>query len=116
MKKNALIITNTLLCLGLAAGLLAGCASEKEDADKSSNKPAGLAAEAKISKADAEQIAMTKVPNGKIKEAELERENGHLQWSFDMVAPGQAEDTITEVNIDAITGDVIAIGTEKDND
>jgi uncharacterized membrane protein YkoI len=102
------VITNTLLCLGLAAGLLAGCASEKEGADNSS--------QAKISKADAEKIAMAKVPNGTIKEAELEKENGHLQWSFDMAAPGQAEDTVTEVNVDAITGDVISVGTEKDND
>ena len=115
MKKNTLILTNTLLGLGLAAGLLAGCASDKEGEDKSS-KPSGLAAEAKISKADAEKIAMEKVPNGTIKEAELERENGHLQWSFDMAAPGQAEDTVTEVNVDAISGEVISVGTEKDND
>jgi len=73
-------------------------------------------AEAKLSKADAEQIAMDKVPNGTIKEAELERENGHLQWSFDMAAPGQASGTVTEVNVDAITGDIISIGTEKDDD
>lgn len=115
MKKNTLIISNTLLCLGLAAGLLVGCASEKEG-DNGSSKESKLMAEAKISKADAEQIALTKVPNGTIKEAELERENGHLQWSFDMAAPGQAEGTITEVNVDAITGEVINVGTEKDND
>lgn len=109
-----------LLCLGLAAGLMAGCASEKgekgESEGQSPNKEAQLQAEAKISKADAEQIALAKVPNGTIKECELERENGHLQWSFDMAAPGQAEDTVTEVNVDAITGDVISVGTEKDND
>jgi uncharacterized membrane protein YkoI len=105
MKKNTLVITNSLLSLGLAAGLLAGCASGKSENS-----------EAKISKADAEKIAMTKVPNGTIKEAELEKENGHLQWSFDMAAPGQAENTITEVNIDAITGAVLSVGTEKDSD
>jgi uncharacterized membrane protein YkoI len=112
MKQNLLFKTKTLLCVGLTAGLLAGCASEKEG----SNKESSLAAQAKISKADAESIAMTKVPNGKIKEAELERENGHLQWSFDMVAPGQADDTVTEVNVDAISGEVLSVGTEKDND
>jgi uncharacterized membrane protein YkoI len=105
MKKNTRLITNTLLGLGLVAGLMVGCASQK-----------GLNKEAKLSKADAEKIAMDKVPNGTIKEAELERENGHLQWSFDMAAPGQASGTVTEVNIDAITGDVISIGTEKDDD
>lgn len=116
MKKNIVTSTKTLLCLGLAAGWLVGCASEKEGADHSSNKQSQLMSEAKISKADAEQIAMSKVPNGTIKEAELERENGHLQWSFDMAAPGQAEDTVTEVNIDAMTGAILSVGTEKDND
>ena len=115
MKKYILIKTSTLLCLGLAASLLAGCASDKEDAEKSS-APTGLAAQAKLSKADAEKIAMERVPNGTIKEAELEKENGHLQWSFDMAAPGQAADTITEVNVDAISGTVLSVGTEKDND
>jgi len=50
------------------------------------------------------------VPNGTIKESELEREHGHLQWSFDMAVPDQKD--ITEVNIDAITGDVLNIGQE----
>ena len=88
-----------IVCLILAAGVIAGCESEK--ADKS---------EAKISRADAEKIAMAKIPNGAIKEGELEHEKGHLQWSFDMTTP-DSKDTM-EVNIDAITGEVISVGKD----
>jgi uncharacterized membrane protein YkoI len=98
--KNMTIARSTVLCLGLAAGLLAGCATENEQS------------EAKLSKADAEKIAMARVPDGTIKESELEKEHGKLQWSFDMATPGGG-DEITEVNIDAITGAVISVGKEK---
>ena len=100
----------TALTLGLAASLLAGCASDEDEKGEKADNHAKLQAQAKISKADAEAIAMSKVPNGTIKESELEKENGHLQWSFDMTTPDRKD--ITEVNIDAITGDVLNIGKE----
>lgn len=110
MKMKIMRITvPTVLSLGLAAGLMAGCASEDEKGEKSDSQ-AHLKAQARISKEDAEAIAMSKVPNGTIKESELEKENGHLQWSFDMTVPDRKD--ITEVNIDAITGDVLNIGHE----
>ncbi|HEV2327775.1 MAG TPA: PepSY domain-containing protein [Verrucomicrobiae bacterium] len=99
----------TALSLGLAAGLLAGCASEDEKGEKSDSQ-VQLQSQAKITKEQAEAIAMAKVPNGTIKESELEKENGHLQWSFDMTVPDRKD--ITEVNIDAKTGDVLNIGHE----
>lgn len=99
-----------VLCVGLAAGLFAaGCASEDEKGENS-DKQEQLQSQAKISKEQAEAIAQAKVPNGTIKESELEHEHGHLQWSFDMTVPGQKD--ITEVNIDAISGDVLNIGQE----
>jgi hypothetical protein len=94
------------LCSALIAGLLAGCASEKHSHDKQ----AKLQAEAKVSRADAEKIALSKVPGGTIKEGELEKENGKLIWSFDVSTPGTKD--ITEVNIDAITSAVIAVDKE----
>lgn len=66
--------------------------------------------EAKISKADAEAIALKRVPNGTIKEAELEKEKGKLIWSFDVATPGTKN--ITEVNVDAITGEIVAVDVE----
>lgn len=67
--------------------------------------------EAKISEADARQTALARVPNGTIKEGELEREHGHLQWSFDIATPDTRD--ITEVNVDAVTGRVLDVSKEK---
>lgn len=106
--KNMVIKISTALCIGLTAGLLAGCASERED----SAGKAKLMAEAKISQDDAQKTALAQVPNGTIKEGELEKEHGKLQWSFDVATPGTTG--ITEVNVDAITGTVI--NTEKESE
>ena len=91
-----------IVCSVLAAVLLAGCATENQ---------AKLMAKAKISKETAQQTALAKVPNGAVKAAEIEKENGRLQWSFDVATPGTKD--ITEVNVDAITGDVISVDKES---
>jgi len=96
----------TILCGALAAGLLAGCASEKAE----SNKQSKLEAQAKVTKADAQQTALQQVPNGTVKEAEIEKEHGKLIWSFDISVPGSKD--IKEVNVDAMTGQVVNIETE----
>ncbi len=82
----------------------AGCASEQQ-------AQAELQAQAKITKAQAQQTALAKAPGGTIKEAELEKEKGKLIWSFDIATPGSPN--TTEVNVDAITGDVVGVETEK---
>src|SRR5260370_25828902 len=85
-----------LMCSTLAAALLLGlaaCVSE-------SAKEANLEAQAKITKADAEKTALAKVPNGTVKEAEIEKEKGKLIWSFDVATPGTKD--ITEVAVGAI--------------
>jgi uncharacterized membrane protein YkoI len=86
----------------LAAGLLVGCETENESQ---------LEAKAKISKADAQATALTKVPNGTVKDCELEREHGKLIWSFCFTTPDSRD--ITEVNVDAITGAVVNVEHEK---
>jgi len=90
------------LCLLLAIGLVAGCKTENESA---------LQAQAKISKADAQATALAKVPNGTVKEGELEKERGKLIWSFEITTPDTKD--ITEVNVDALTGEVVNIEHEK---
>jgi uncharacterized membrane protein YkoI len=67
---------------------------------------------AKISRANAERSALARVPNGVVKEGELEKEHGKLIWSFDIATPGSSE--ITEIHVDANTGEVIA--TEKETE
>jgi len=97
-----------VICGILAGALLAfgvtGCATEKDDQAK-------MLAEAKISKETALQTARAKVPNGTIKEGELEKEKGKLIWTFDFTIPDSKD--IKEVNVDAVTGDVVgAVETE----
>ena len=90
---------------------MAGCETEKSEHAEKEQKQAALMAKARISRETAEQTALAKVPNGTVKDAELEKEHGKLQWSFDLATP-DAKD-ITEVNIDAISGDVISIDKES---
>lgn len=97
----------TTIGMVLAAVLLAGCASEKDG----QSKQAKLMAEAKVSQADAQVTALAQVPNGTVKESELEKEHGKLIWSFDITTPSTTD--ITEVNVDAITGQVVSKDMEK---
>jgi uncharacterized membrane protein YkoI len=94
-------MTTRLLIVALLITLAVGCASQKQEAREG---------QAKISRSEAEKIALAQAPNGTIKEGELEKEKGRLIWSFDIATPG-AED-ITEVHVDARTGQVVA--TEKE--
>ena len=91
--------------------MVSGCMTEKHGGH---GKEARLEAEAKVSKADAEKIALEKVPGGTIKEGELEKEKGKLIWSFDVSTPGTKD--ITEVHVDAISGAVIAVDKETAKD
>lgn len=77
---------------------------------KSPNRPNSWP-KPKAPKADAGKTALAKVPGGTIKEAELEKEKGKLVWSFDITTPDTKD--ITEVNVDAITGDVISVEKES---
>jgi uncharacterized membrane protein YkoI len=64
----------------------------------------------KITKEQATKIALTRVPDGKIKSAELETEHGKLIWSFDISRPKTAN--ITEIQVDAKKGDIVSEQTE----
>ncbi|AHG88353.1 PepSY domain protein [Gemmatirosa kalamazoonensis] len=66
---------------------------------------AALKARAKIRGDSAKKIARAQVPNGKIRSAELEEENGKLIYSFDLKVPGKSG--FEEVNVDAVTGAVV---------
>jgi hypothetical protein len=69
---------------------------------------------AKIGKDEATHIASAQVPGGTVKEGELEKEGGRWIWSFDIATAGTAN--ITEVHVDANTGEVVRkeIETPKD--
>src|SRR5258708_10431890 len=101
MKIKTLMFSTvaTALLVGLAA-----CVSE-------SAKEANLEARAKITKADAEKTALAKVPNGTVKEAEIEEEKDKLIWSFDVATPAPTD--TTEVAGDATNGEVGFLDNEK---
>jgi hypothetical protein len=71
---------------------------------------AKLAAEAKISEADARTTALAKVPGGTVSSSELEKEHGKLIWSFDIAKVGSKN--ITEVQVDAKTGKIVSTKAE----
>lgn len=79
---------------------------DKEDADE--NSQANLMAQAKITKADAEKIALKKA-KGTVEDAELEMENGKLVYSFDI---RNKKGTITEVQVDAKNGKIVSVEEE----
>lgn len=93
---------STLAIILLSGGVTA-CASEKHN-------QAQLAAQAKVSRADAEKTALTKAPNGTVKEGELEKEKGKLVWSIDIATPGTQD--IIEVGVNAITGAIVSVEKE----
>ena len=103
---------NKFITGGILAGALAltgsfGCTTEKQEQAK-------LQAQAKINKDQAQATALAKVPNGTITESELEKEHGKLVWSFDMTTPNSTD--TTEVNVDAISGNLVNVETESGKD
>jgi hypothetical protein len=127
-QKRTIMKIKMIVCSALATALLTGCIninyeghgkqcqkgeqqekkgekSEKGEAQNQKATQAKLMAEAKVSKETAQQTALTKVPNGAIKEGELEMEKGKLIWSFCFTIPDSKD--IKEVNVDAVTGDVV---------
>jgi Peptidase propeptide and YPEB domain len=70
--------------------------------DQSKASYAALSKEAKITMEQAEKAALAKEA-GKIQEKEIEREKGRLIYSFDI----KMADGIHEVNVDAMTGEIV---------
>ena len=106
MKSTNLITTIAALVATAVLGLTSATAKDKDNPK--------LLAKAKISKAVAEKTALTKAPDGTVKDAELEEENGKLVWSFDIARPGTKN--ITEVQVDAITGKIVLVEVETPKD
>jgi len=93
----------------LMAGGLMGCSST--DYAKNPEAHERLHAEAKLDRDAAEKIALARVPGGTVREAELEKEHRRLIWSFEITTPGS--DDITEVNVDAKTGEIVSVEKES---
>jgi hypothetical protein len=68
------------------------------------NPPTSPSLHARVTRAQAEKAALTKVPGGKVKSAKLAQENGQLIWSNDIVTPKK----IAAVQVDARSGKVLS--------
>jgi uncharacterized membrane protein YkoI len=93
------------LALATALGSLAPLAASPALADEQQHQ-------AKIPIADARAKALTLVP-GKVVSEELEHERGRWIYSFEIKPTGEKGKLVKEVNIDADTGEVVGIETEK---
>jgi uncharacterized membrane protein YkoI len=98
-----------LTYLVVAAVVLAG-ASAGAQASYTRHIPDSLVKEARITEAAAAATAKARLPKATIEGVELERENGKLIYSYDLKTAGKSG--IDEVNVDAITGKVVAIAHE----
>jgi len=83
-------------------------AGEHGEEEESAEQQAKLASQAKITKEQAQEIALKRAP-GTVESGELEREHGKLIYSFDI---RNAKGTIDEVQVSAITGKIVRVEHE----
>jgi hypothetical protein len=102
MKTKTVLFT--VLCGAILVAGMIGCATGKDGEAK-------LQAQAKVSRSEAEKIALAKMPGGTIKEGEIEKEKGKVVRSFNIATPGTMD--ITEVQVDAMSGELVAIEKES---
>ena len=83
-------------------------AGEHGEEEESAEQQAKLASQAKITKEQAQEIALQRAP-GTVESGELEREHGKLVYSFDI---RNSKGTIDEVQVSAITGKIVRVEHE----
>jgi peptidase YpeB-like protein len=103
MKPKDFLLS-VILIVALSAFISSGVASDKNEAKHSG----------KITKARAERIALTKVPSGSIRSAELETTRGQRFWSVYIAKPGSKN--AKEIRVDATSGQILAVQTERPED
>jgi hypothetical protein len=98
MKCTSMVVALAGVVLALPAAYAQG--SYKKDI------PDSLVKRVKIAEDAAAATAQKRVPNGKIEGVELENEKGKLIYSYDIKTAGKSG--VDEVNVDALTGKIIA--------
>jgi hypothetical protein len=110
MRKKAAITTGVAaavlsggLALALNGGGTASAARTAAGASAAPARPTASPSVTKISRSEAEQIALAAVPGGRVTSAELESEHGVPVWSVRVSKGGVRHD----LDINAYTGKVI---------
>ena len=105
MKFGTMVIMGAGVML-FGIGGQASAQAPQAAARKAGTSQAALRKEAKIAERDARKTALAQVPGGKVQSHELEREKGKLIYSYDIKVAGHSG--IEEVNVDAMTGAIVA--------
>ncbi len=98
--RKSLVIASVLALLGILPALMVFSRSASSSPDSG-----------RVSLARAERVALRQVHHGKLTTVELRQEEGRLIWQVDARRPKPAN--ITEIDIDALTGLMIATRTES---
>ncbi len=106
--KSKLAVLTMVAVLGMGTVAVHAADSKSPTKETKSDDQAAMKKEAKISMEKARGIALKRAP-GTVTSSELERENGKLIYSFDIKTskPG-----VTEVNVNAIDGKIVAVAHE----
>lgn len=99
----------TIAVLTFSSALAIGAASAQgapQSPQSMKEEKPGLLAQATVTPDDARRLALARVPNGRIREQEIEMENGKLVYSFDMKVPKRRG--VEEILIDAKSGALVA--------
>jgi len=79
---------------------------------KIKEEKAGMLKAAKVTPEVATATALAKVPGGAVRAGEIEKEGGKAIYTFIIKVPGKKG--VEEVNVDAMTGAVVAVEHESD--
>ena len=104
-------MSNMPSVIALTASLVVSATAAAAQQPPVREEKPGLFAQAKVKPEDARRIALAKVPNGRIKSAEIEMEKDKLVYSFDIKIPKKSG--VEEVLVDALTGDVVSVEHES---
>jgi hypothetical protein len=103
--RASLLLANLTAGLALLCGtaLATGCATARPQLEP-----------ARVHASSAEEIALTKVPNGTVIRRVLQIDRGKLVWAIDVAPPADAADArrVTVVQVDAVTGAIDTIDKE----
>jgi uncharacterized membrane protein YkoI len=118
MSRHTLIVATLVALVAGSAGAQAAKPTKPATAEKPvktqklSKEETALRASAKVSEDSARAIALKAVPGATVQAGEIEKEKGKVIWSFDLKIAGKKG--IEEVNVDAMTGKVVAKEHESD--
>ena len=97
----------------VACAVLAGPVAFGQSQPMKEDKP-GLLARAKVKPEAARATALKRIQGGRIVKEEIEEEGGRLVFSFDVRSENKKG--IEEVQVDALTGEVVAVEHEDEDD